>query len=203
MTSRQEKNHWLAGESIKDYLVEYGSQLQAAMAALPSEGLDQFHRLLLETVKNGRRIYVGGNGGSAAIADHLCCDFTKGTHAAGHPTLRTHSLSANTALLTALSNDFSYDEAFSKQLQMLGEAGDAVILISSSGNSPNVLAAAQTARAIGMKILAMVGFSGGKLPALADASLHVRASNYGLVEDAHQAIMHVLSQWIARDRESR
>jgi phosphoheptose isomerase len=147
-------------------------------------------------------VFVAGNGGSAAIADHLCCDWTKGTHAANLVPLRTHSLVSNVALLTAVANDFGYDDAFARQLEMLGVAGDVVLLISSSGNSPNVLAAADRAKALGITTIGLTGFSGGALAARADFALHVPYANYGLVEDCHQILMHTFAQLFAREREA-
>lgn len=142
---------------------------------------------------NSKRVFVGGNGGSSAISDHLSCDFEKG---AGRPVV---NLSARPALLSAIANDYGYEHTFSWQLMAAKvDAWDTVILISSSGNSPNIVEAAKFAKSQGAKILGLTGFDGGQLKKLSDVSLHIAINNYGIVEDCHQALMHVLAQfhWI-------
>ena len=138
-------------------------------------------------------IFVGGNGGSAAISNHLCCDFIKGAD------LRTFSLSCNTPLITAISNDLSYNDTLSYQIEKLHHSSsDIVILISSSGNSPNIISAAQTSQKLAIKVIGLSGFDGGKLKEMSDISLHVPIHNYGIVEDCHQSLMHIISQYIAK-----
>jgi D-sedoheptulose 7-phosphate isomerase len=186
----------------KGYVRQYAEQVQAALEQVPESALDEAFRIISTAVRESRRVFVAGNGGSAAIADHLCCDWTKGTHSQGLPPLRTHSLASNAALLTAIANDFGYEVAFSRQLEMLGSAGDVLLLISSSGNSPNILAAAESARALGITTIGLTGFSGGALAARADVSLYVPYSNYGVVEDCHQILMHTFAQLFVSQRES-
>lgn len=189
------------GKSPFEYFEAYGRELQKALQTVDPTQYAQAFDIIIRTSNAGGRFFIAGNGGSSAIADHLCCDFTKGTHFHNHPPLRTQSLSSNGALLTALANDFSYAEAFSKQLEMLAESKDCLIVISSSGNSPNVIQALEHAKKIGMKCIAFSGFSGGKVAQYADAHLYVAYDNYGIVEDAHQAIMHAISQFITRQRK--
>ncbi|HEV7991805.1 MAG TPA: SIS domain-containing protein [Gemmatimonadaceae bacterium] len=195
------KNAVFAAPTWKGYVRQYAHDLEQALEQVSDSALDEASRVIGSAVSAGRRIFVAGNGGSAAIADHLCCDWTKGTHSEGLPPLRTHSLASNVALLTAIANDFGYDAVFSRQLEMLGSAGDVLLLISSSGNSPNVVAAAESAKAMGITTIGLTGFSGGALAARADISLHVPYANYGLVEDCHQILMHTFGQLFARDRE--
>ncbi|MEW6058133.1 MAG: SIS domain-containing protein [Bdellovibrionota bacterium] len=195
------KNEIPQADNIADYLSGYSQKLHDAAARLPRANLENAFELLVKTMKLGGQIYVGGNGGSAAIADHLCCDWLKGTYIETKPALRVHSMSSNSALFTALANDFGYEHTLSRQLEMLGEPGDLAVLISSSGNSPNVVKAAEAALAKGMPVLGLTGFSGGKLRELATVSLHVQANNYGIVEDTHQMLMHVLAQYLNKTRE--
>lgn len=197
------KNKTFTLESPSAYLNEYAATLQKTLSSLPAGQMDAALSLLESALGSRRRIYVCGNGGSAAIADHLCCDWTKGSRVPGFEVLRTHSLVANNALLTALSNDYGYEQSFSTQVDYFGEAGDVLVAISSSGNSPNIVKAVEAAQARGMKVLGLSGFSGGKLAALADVSLHVSYDNYGLVEDCHQVLMHVLSQYLVKKLEAR
>lgn len=194
------RNEWCDTASPGAYLLEYADRLRGALQSVDGVALAQASALLEKTAASGGHVYSIGNGGSAAIADHLCCDWTKGTHAEGHPTIATLSLSANVALYSAVANDFGFERVFAAQVEMLGKAGDLLIAISSSGNSANILNAVVSAKARGMSSIGLSGFDGGKLREAVDISLHVAENNYGLVEDAHQAIAHVLAQFIARSR---
>jgi phosphoheptose isomerase len=196
------RNTLFTARTWKGYVRQYAHDLVVALEQVSESALDGAYAAITAAVREERRIFVAGNGGSAAIADHLCCDWTKGTHAASLVPLRTHSLVSNVALLTAVANDFGYDDAFARQLEMLGAAGDVILLISSSGNSPNVLAAAERAKTMGITTVGLTGFGGGALAKRADFALHVPYANYGLVEDCHQILMHTFAQLFAREREA-
>jgi phosphoheptose isomerase len=99
-------------------------------------------------------------------------------------------------MLTAIANDFGYEISFSRQLEMQGQPGDVLLTISSSGNSPNIITAMRQARQMRIKTIAFTGFTGGEAAKIADISIHVRANNYGVVEDCHQALMHNIAQYI-------
>lgn len=144
----------------------------------------------------GGTVYMAGNGGSAAIADHSVCDTSKGTHIDGVPPIRAISLSSNGPLLTALANDIAYEKVFSEQLKYYLTPNDAVLLVSSSGNSPNVVEACRFANERDVPTIAFVGFQGGKLAELAKYVVHVPIENYGIVEDTHQSLIHVLTQYL-------
>jgi D-sedoheptulose 7-phosphate isomerase len=144
----------------------------------------------------GGTIWVAGNGGSAAISDHTVCDTSKGTYVDGQPPIRSISLAANGPMLTALANDMSYEKVFSQQLKFYLKAEDAVLLVSSSGNSPNVLDACRYANERGVPTMALVGFQGGELARLARHVVWIPVDNYGIVEDTHQSLIHVLTQFI-------
>jgi len=151
----------------------------------------------LERVRDGGgTIWVAGNGGSAAIADHTVCDATKGTHVEGQPPLRTISLNSNVAMLTAISNDIGYEDVYRRQLAYYLKPNDAVLLVSSSGNSPNVVEACRYARERGTPTIAFVGFGGGALRELADHVVWIPIDNYGVVEDTHQSLIHVITQYL-------
>lgn len=188
-------NQNFSNESVGSYLLEYSRNLQKALESVSREALDGAARLLFKARQGGHRIFVAGNGGSAAISEHLGCDWQKGVHLPGKSCLKVHCLSANSALLTAIANDFGYDKVFSFQLEMADlNPTDLVVLISSSGNSENILKAAEWARSKGCEIIGLTGFSGGRLKNAATVALHVPFDNYGVVEDAHQALMHILAQ---------
>jgi len=146
---------------------------------------------------NGNTIYTAGNGASAAIAQHWACDYTKGCsdlESGFKP--RVVSLSANIPLMTAISNDISYDEVYSYQLERLADPGDVFISISSSGNSPSVVRACEVAIDKGLDVIALTGFTGGRTRELAHYPLHVDIDEYEATEDVHQAIMHMIAKYI-------
>ncbi len=190
-------NKTFAQESVHQYLSDYAATLQECLKSLAPKALDAAFQLLLKTRTGGGRVFVAGNGGSAAISEHLSCDWQKGVHITGQSCLKVHCLTSNTALLTAIANDYGYDQVFSFQLELAElKAEDLVVLISSSGNSENIVKAATLAQKRQCQIIGLSGFSGGKLASLATVSLHVPFENYGVVEDAHQVIMHVLAQYL-------
>jgi len=176
------------------YAEAYFDEVTSAYGTVDRDAVTAAGALLAETVRAGRTIYTCGNGGSAAIANHLVCDCLKGVRAGSTVAPRVHSLSSNVELLTALANDFGVETMFSFPLESVGQAGDVLISISSSGTSPNIVRAIETARSLGMKTIAMSGFAGGASRELADVSLHVETENYGIVEDVHQSLMHLLAQ---------
>ena len=151
----------------------------------------------LTSISNHRNnIYTIGNGASASIAQHWACDYTKGCKKGGvRP--RVISLSTNIPLMTAISNDISYDDVYSFQLEALGQEGDVLVAISSSGNSPNVVKAIETAKSLKIKTIALTGFwPDNKCAEIADISLHVDIQEYEATEDVHQAIMHMIAKYI-------
>ena len=195
------RNETSDAETVSGYLRDYVASLRAALGELPDERVEAAFELLRAAAEAGSRVFVAGNGGSAAIADHLCCDWMKGTMVPHQPTLQVVSFTSNTSLLTALANDFGFEESFARQVEMQGAPGDVIVLISSSGNSPNVVQAAEAARRVGMSVIGMSGFGGGKLADVADVSLYVPVNNYGIAEDSHQLLMHVFAQVLARLRD--
>ena len=182
--------------SLKNFKQAYVSNYKWAMEQLDESAL----RLAIDFVKTANHIFVGGNGGSAAISNHLCCDFMKGTKHKKHSPIRVTSLSCNVPIITAIANDIGYDQTLAFQLEELLQDGDVVILISSSGNSPNIIEAAKVAKSKGSIIIGITGFKGGKLAEISDVSLHIPYGNYGVVEDCHQSIMHIISQYISHER---
>ena len=141
-------------------------------------------------------IFSCGNGGSSAISDHFVCDFLKGasTDSAIQPII--HSFTSNTPTLTAVANDISYEDVFSFQLEKYAKKKDILICISSSGNSPNIVKAIKSAKKIGIKTISFVGFDGGEAKRISDFCIHIKTKNYGIAEDIHQSLMHILAQYI-------
>ncbi len=177
--------------------LSYLDTLGEVVRSVPREPLERVLSLLLDARAEGRRVYVMGNGGSAAIASQFVCNLVKTAQGAGGQPLRAFALTDNTPSLTAWANDTAYDQIFAQQIRALVEPGDVVIAISASGNSPNVVAGIQAARACGAQVIALLGFDGGRALALVDVAIHVPYDNYGLVEDTHMAIGHALTRALA------
>lgn len=156
--------------------------------------------LLTEAYRAGRTVFSCGNGGSAAIANHLQCDHLKGVRTGTDLTPRVISLSSNIELITAISNDIGYEDVFSYQLQSQSQPGDVLIAISSSGRSPNIARALTWASKHGLRTIALTGFTGGTAREVTEVAIHVECTNYGIVEDLHQAAMHAMAQYIRLSR---
>lgn len=142
----------------------------------------------------GRQVFVMGNGGSASTASHMVCDLAKNTRGSGWPLFKVFGLADNMALLSALSNDYGYENAFVRQLEPVLGAGDIVIAISASGNSPNVLRAVELANERGATVIGMTGFGAGKLGPMVDIHLHVPSDCIEQVEDIHLMLEHLITK---------
>ena len=178
------------------YADAYFAQLREAAASVDRARLAEAVAILTPILAGGGMIYSCGNGGSASIANHLVCDHCKAVQSDTHLTPRIYSLSSTIEIMTAISNDLSYDEVFVYQLRSLARPGDALITISSSGDSENIVRAVSWAKEHGLPVIAMTGFSGGRSATIADVDLHVVADNYGVIEDVHQSLMHILAQHV-------
>ncbi len=148
--------------------------------------------LLYRAYRDGKHVFTLGNGGSASTASHMAADLAKNTIEQNMRRFRILSLNDNASLLTALANDLGYENVFSEQLKNLIRAGDLLIVISGSGNSPNVVAAIEYARERSAEVAAIVGFGGGRAAELADLAIVVHSDHYGIVEDLHLVINHIL-----------
>ncbi len=178
------------------YAAAYLEQVVAAWGSIDPDRISAAGMMLSCALSEGRRVFTCGNGGSAAIANHLLCDWLKGVRTGTHLKPKVHTLSSNVELITAIANDIGVEEVFSYPLQSLAQRGDLLIAISSSGASPNIVRAVEQARAMGLQIIVLTGFDGGLVSDMSDVALHVRSSNYGVVEDVHQSLMHVLAQFV-------
>ncbi len=188
------------GLSPAEFADWYRSQAVEQWRKLDLAALGRIAGMIEATRAAGRFIWVCGNGGSAASAAHIGCDFGKTAAVKGRKPLKAVSLCDNTAFMTAIGNDLSFDETFSRQLETVAAKGDMVLLISGSGNSPNLLRAAKTAKAKGLKVASLLGFDGGKLKALSDEWLLVPSDQYGVVEDMHMSIAHVLTFYLKQKK---
>jgi phosphoheptose isomerase len=182
------------------YFGAYAQETARAASAIEPAALDRAAEILLQAYTRGAGVFSCGNGGSAAIANHLQCDHLKGIRTTTDLAPRVVSLSANVELLTAIANDIGYDDVFAYQLQSQSVPGDVLMAVSSSGCSPNIVRALTWARDRGLRTIALTGFDGGDAKEVAEVTIHVDGANYGVVEDLHQAIMHALAQYIRQSR---
>ena len=187
-------------DTEKQYFAAYRDEIIRSWSTIDESAVMAAARVLSDCIERDGIIYACGNGGSAAIANHLQCDFQKGiqTDTAAKP--RVVSLSCNLEIITAIGNDIGYEDIFVYQLRTMARPGDVIITISASGNSENIVRAVSWAKNNGIPSIALVGFSGGRSGASADVTIHVAAENYGTVEDVHQSIMHILAQYLRLSR---
>ena len=184
------------------YFDAYAEEIARAGKTVESDAFDRAAAILLEAYACGARMFSCGNGGSASIANHMQCDHLKGVRTATDLSPRVLSLSTNVELLTAIANDTGYENVFVYQLQSQSEPHDVLIAVSSSGRSPNIVHALRWARDHGLRTVAITGFDGGAARTIAEVAIHVDSTNYGVIEDLHQAIMHALAQYIRQSRMS-
>jgi histidinol-phosphate phosphatase family protein len=178
----------------------YARELAKSFGTIDMTQVALAAEMLNEAYDREASVFACGNGGSASIANHLQCDHVKGVRNGTDLTTRVFSLSTNIELFSAIANDIGYDAVFEYQLQSMARPGDVLIAVSSSGRSPNIVRVLEWANGHGMNTIALTGFSGGAARELASVSVHVRSDNYGIIEDAHQACMHLLAQYVRQSR---
>jgi D-sedoheptulose 7-phosphate isomerase len=176
----------------------YAERLSRLLAGLDVDAIGRLADLLQSTRATGKTVFLAGNGGSAAAASHWATDLTHGASSAGARPIRAISLVDNAASITAIANDRAYEHIFVAQLEKLLQPGDLVIVISASGNSPNVVRAVEFANDRGGVTVGILGFDGGRLKDLCRHVVMVptAAGEYGPVEDIHMVIDHILTTWL-------
>jgi len=178
---------------IKD-IEEYYAREKAAIDALDKAELNKAMNALLDAYERGATVYVFGNGGSSATASHMVCDFNKGTCYDLDKKFKMVCLNDNIPIMMAIANDDSFENVFVYQLKDRLKKEDLILAISGSGNSHNVVKAVDYAREVGAKIIAMTGYSGGKIDKVADYHLHVPADDMQITEDLHMGFDHMIMQ---------
>jgi D-sedoheptulose 7-phosphate isomerase len=176
---------------------EYKKSINRALDAFEFD--EQIPTILKNSIKNNQKIFVAGNGGSAAIASHYVCDLSKGANKDWSKNFKRYKaicLSNNLSYMTAISNDSHYDDVFKQQLINLADPNDILILISSSGNSPNVVKAAEWAKENNLITIGVTGFEGGKLKKMADFSAHISHPGFEVSEDIHHIFGHFLATYL-------
>ncbi len=189
---------WQDATSASDLLSSHVDSLARLMSGLDLTAIEQAGELLDQASQNGSTIYTAGNGGSAATALHIAADLSWGRRMGDQNRPKAISLAANSPIMTALANDVSFDDVFTEQMISLFRRGDLLIVISASGNSENVLRAAEFAKTHGGSTVAMSGFDGGKLNGACDVNIHVPTPSraYELVEDVHHSVCHMLANYL-------
>ncbi len=171
----------------------YLTELEQVIHDLSRDEVRAVADALMDAWRAGRRIFILGNGGSAATASHMMNDINKFTRVDGQPRFRAIALTDNVPWMTAVGNDQSYADIFVEQLENLMEPGDTVIAISASGNSPNVVKAVEYAQANGARVIGLCGRPGGQLAQRADLKVIIPSDRIGQQEDGHMILDHVLS----------
>jgi D-sedoheptulose 7-phosphate isomerase len=183
---------------FRGVISEYFSTGGKLLTQIPNEKVMALAIAINQVRKTGGTVYIAGNGGSASTASHFATDIGIGSLNRANP-VRSVSLCDNTAAITAIANDMDYSSIFAQQLKLLGKQGDLLIVISASGNSDNLIKAVGITSELGMQSHSLTGFDGGKLKQLTlGRNIHVETPKgaYGLVEDAHLAICHVITECI-------
>lgn len=188
--------------SVEAFADGYREEVSMHLRNVSTEALARASERLLRAHRDGAQVMVAGNGGSASTASHLACDLAK-TVLGTDPTTRASrfrvvSLADNVALLTAWANDEGYETVFAEQVKMLGRPSDVLVVISVSGNSPNILAALRAASERGVETVGLLGCDGGAAAELVDDAIVVPCHDFGHVESAHLVLAHLLTEWFRR-----
>ncbi len=183
----------------------YLSRCQSELGRIDITALRRWADLVYDTWERGAQLFIFGNGGSATTATHMCEDLGKSTlpeaalHDEQRRRLKVLSLTDNAGWILAVANDLSYEEIFVQQLMNFGQPGDAVLAISGSGNSPNVLKGVEWANRHGLATFGLTGYDGGKLKQIQQDGLHVELDDMGMVESIHLTLFH----WVLNDVYAR
>ena len=180
---------------VSDFVSDYVDRLKYAIDQIPHDRVAAMGEILYRAYRHNKQVFIVGNGGSAATASHMACDLGKNTISPNRPRFRVLSLNDNVALVSALANDLGYEHVFSEQLKNLIRPGDVLISITGSGNSQNILRAMEYARERAATNIALLGFDGGRALALADEYVLVPVHDYGVVEDLHMVLDHILTEY--------
>lgn len=179
--------------------LDYLSGLRTVLDTLPLDDVLALIAALHDAYTSGKRIFIVGNGGSAATASHMACDLSKTVLGRG-PLLpdkrfRAIALTDNVPLITAWGNDTHYDKIFAEQLRNLAEEGDLLVVITASGNSQNIVEVVKVAQELGVRPVGLLGFDGGSVKELLQESVVIKSTDYGHIEDAHMILTHLVTSY--------
>jgi D-sedoheptulose 7-phosphate isomerase len=177
---------------MNQWITDYIRSQKAALDSISADGVAKIIATLQRALKEDRQIFVFGNGGSAANASHFATDLGKGSSDKVGKRFRVLSLNDNVSWMTALGNDYAYEDIFVRQLENYGRKGDVAISLSVSGNSPNCVKALSWAKQNGLQTVALVGAKRGRMADIADQVIVINDAHYGRAEDAQMGICHML-----------
>ena len=183
---------------MKYLIEEYSKKLTNALGLEAMQQIPVLAQALLSAWRAGATIYLCGNGGSAGNAIHLANDFLYGAGKRSSGGLRVEALSANAAVITCLANDTGYENIYAEQLKVKARAGDVLIVLSGSGNSPNIVKALEIGNSMGMTTFAVLGFSGGQSKAVAQYPIHFQIDDMQIAEDLQLIVGHMCMQWLSQ-----
>jgi len=186
--------------AAKDLILGYSSKLQEVLGSSDWSSVNLLAQDMLRCWQEKRQVFFCGNGGSAGNAVHLANDFLYGIAKKTGGGLKVQALSANSAVMTCLANDVGYESIFSEQLAVQAQAGDLLIALSGSGNSPNIVRVIEQAKAMDVKSYAILGFTGGKCKELADVPIHFPVNDMQIAEDMQLIVGHMMMQWLYSNR---
>jgi D-sedoheptulose 7-phosphate isomerase len=181
---------------MDDLINSYTQNLTRALGLAAMQRVPALGHALLQAWRTKKTIYLCGNGGSAGNAIHLANDLIYGAGLKNGGGLRVEALSANSAVLTCLANDLGYEQIYAEQIRVKGNAGDILIVLSGSGNSPNVIKALEVANSLGMNTFAILGFTGGRCKEVAQNPIHFEVDDMQIAEDLQLIIGHMCMQWL-------
>ncbi|MBI2359349.1 MAG: SIS domain-containing protein [Deltaproteobacteria bacterium] len=182
----------------RDFLEKYIDSLCTALRSLLLDDLLRVFQTLEEAHRERRRVFLAGNGGSAATASHMANDLMKGVAKRGGRGFRAIALSDNVPTITAIANDESYEEIFAGQLRELAQPDDVLIVFSGSGNSPNIVRAVEVAREMELNTIGFLGMRGGRVGGMVDIPVVVPSNDYGIIEDVHLMFDHLVTAYFER-----
>jgi len=184
-----------------NFFANYANRLSTVLESTNWHPVNQLAQAVLQWWKNGGHVFICGNGGSAGNAIHLANDFLYGIAKQSGRGLKVTALSANPAVITCLANDVGYDAIYSEQLAVLGSSGDILIVLSGSGNSPNILKVLEQANAQSISSFAILGYTGGKAKTLATTAVHFPINDMQISEDLQLVVGHMLMQYLYANKD--
>lgn len=186
---------------MRNYLENYVQEQKAALESIPVEAVENLIKDFQKALKEDRQIFVFGNGGSASNASHFITDLGKSSSDKAYRRFRCLSLNENLSWITAIGNDYAYEDVYLRQLENYARAGDMVMVLSVSGNSPNLVKAIQWCKEKGIYTIALVGGQKGRLAELADRVIMINSTHYGRVEDCQMHICHMICYAFIENQE--
>ena len=181
---------------LESFCTDYANKLSDVLCSSDWSGVVQLGLDMRECWAAGKQVFICGNGGSAGNAIHLANDFLYGIAKRTGGGMKVNALSANPAVITCLANDVGYDYIYSEQLAVQGQSGDLLVVLSGSGNSPNILRVLEQAQAMDVKSCAILGYKGGQCRSLANLSIHFPVDDMQIAEDLQLVVGHMLMKWL-------